>query len=179
VPAVDRALRECTAANSVGCAMGARMSELSEKQAKFVAEFLKDHSPPAAALRAGYSQKSGKRLLGVPVIAAEIAKQQSTQAVESIVTLPMLLRESGAALEVAEQSQNASAMVAVIQLRAKLSGQLLDRPGANTGPPAERDHWRRRSADQPEFSDSIKVGQVGTAFDGSRQGGGRSIFRLF
>jgi len=70
----------------------------------------------------------------VPAIAAEIAKQQSTQAVESIVTLPMLLRETGAALEVAEQSQNASAMVAVIQLRAKLSEQLLDRPSANSGP---------------------------------------------
>ena len=62
----------------VGSPMEARVTnQLTSKQAAFVEEFLKDHSPAGAALRAGYSAKSGKRLLADPAVAAEVAKREA------------------------------------------------------------------------------------------------------
>jgi len=107
--------------------MEARVTDqLTSKQAAFVEEFLKDHSPAGAALRAGYSAKSGKRLLADPAVAAEVAKREAEFEHDVTVSTRTLLADADRAQALAEKASNASAMVAAIQLKARLSG--LDKP---------------------------------------------------
>ena len=62
------------------------MSTLTPKQARFVAEYLRDLNATAAAMRAGYSEKTanqqGPRLLDNPAVAAAIDEAKLTRSVE-------------------------------------------------------------------------------------------------
>lgn len=74
---------------------------LSPKQARFVAEYLKDLNAAQAAVRAGYSsgkrntsaRSQGHRLLGYPAIAAAVAASQAKLAVKSDVTAQRVIDE--------------------------------------------------------------------------------------
>jgi hypothetical protein len=99
---------------------------LSPKHEAFVTEYLKDRNAAAAAQRAGYSPRSAASLMAMESIRAEIQRRQEAAARESGVTLQSLIKQAEEARAVAEQAGNASAMVAAIQLKAKLTGQLGD-----------------------------------------------------
>jgi phage terminase small subunit len=74
---------------------------LSPKQARFVAEYLKDLNAGPAAIRAGYSagklkasaRSQGYRLLGYPAVAAAVAAAQAKMAVRSDVTAQKVIDE--------------------------------------------------------------------------------------
>ena len=110
----------CTTPSSIGSPMEARM--LSEKELRFVTELLRDLSPAAAALRSGYSPRTGARLLARPHVRAKYERQQSTQNVESALNQQTALREAGRAMELAEHERNPNAMVAAVPVRRPARG---------------------------------------------------------
>jgi len=99
---------------------------LSPKHARFIDEFIVDMNAAAAAKRSGYSPRSASALMANPAIKAEIARRQEAAAISSQVTLESLISECEQARQLAEQAGNASAMVSATQLKAKLTGRLID-----------------------------------------------------
>ena len=73
------------------------MAKLTEKQKRFVAEYLVDLNATAAAIRAGYSEKTarfiGAENLTKPNISAEIAKRRDELQSELKITQEMVIRE--------------------------------------------------------------------------------------
>lgn len=73
------------------------MSELNERQKRFIAEYLVDLNATQAAIRAGYSEKTahstGCRLLKQADIAASLAKHQEARAERVGITADMVLEE--------------------------------------------------------------------------------------
>lgn len=71
------------------------MSELTPKQALFVAEYLKDLNATQAAIRAGYSEATARQIgaenLSKPDIAAEIAKRTQRHAAKLDITAEKVL----------------------------------------------------------------------------------------
>jgi phage terminase small subunit len=94
----------------------------------FISEFLKDGNASAAAQRAGFSPRSVSKLLAIPGVAEEIARRQTAIAHETNVTVKGLIAETENARLIAEGADNANAMVAAIQLKAKLSGLINAEP---------------------------------------------------
>jgi Terminase small subunit len=114
---------------------------LSEKQARFVTEYLVDRNAAAAAERAGYSPRSAPGLMDNEHIRLEIARRQTAAAQQSGISLESLIREVEAARQVAEENGNAAAMVSALKLKAELSGLLNEAapPKPETEPPSKRE----------------------------------------
>jgi phage terminase small subunit len=93
---------------------------------------MRDGVASAAAVRAGYSPKSaastGTRLLAEPAVRAAIDAHQVEIAQEVSVSTKTLLAEAEAARTLAERVENASAMIAAVQLKARLTGLIDDKP---------------------------------------------------
>ena len=76
------------------------MAKLTEKQKRFVQEYLVDLNATAAAKRAGYSEKSASRiaveLLNKTQVSAEIQKQQAKRQKRVEITQEKVLEELAA-----------------------------------------------------------------------------------
>lgn len=75
------------------------MADLTDKQTRFVAEYLKDLNATQAAIRAGYSEDSagaiGHENLTKPEIVAEIAAGKARQLAKAEITAVRVLEEIG------------------------------------------------------------------------------------
>lgn len=104
---------------------------LSPKQARFVAEYLKDQNATQAAIRAGYSKgtakQQGSRLLTNADVVAEVNKRQKRVATKAEITVESLAREFEEARALAKKHGQASAMVAATTGKGKLAGLLVER----------------------------------------------------
>lgn len=73
------------------------MIELTDKQARFVEEYLVDLNATQAAIRAGYSERSARQMaaenMAKPVIAQAIAEAQQARSERTEITQDMVLRE--------------------------------------------------------------------------------------
>lgn len=114
-----------------GCIEGRRISELTDKQRRFVEEYLIDGNASAACVRAGYSAKTanqiGPALTKKPHIAEQIKERQAALLVrvgekaEDVVTM---LKDSYVA---AIKARQFSAAVRAAELLGKRHGMWLDR----------------------------------------------------
>ena len=102
------------------------MTGLSDKQRRFIDEYMRDSNGAQAALRAGYSARSASKLLSVPLVRAEIDRRQAEIARDTSISTASLIADADRAQGLAEKAGNASAMVAAIQLKARLVG--LEKP---------------------------------------------------
>lgn len=104
---------------------------LSPKQARFVAEYLKDQNATQAAIRAGYSQKTaaqqGSRLLMNVEVAKAVGRKQQKVAQKAEITVESLAQEFEEARQLAMREKQASAMVAATTGKGKLAGLLVER----------------------------------------------------
>ncbi|WP_080995305.1 terminase small subunit [Xanthomonas arboricola] len=104
---------------------------LTQKQQRFVVEYLKDQNATQAAIRAGYSEKTarsvGSENLTKPDIAAAIQKAQAKVAQQAAVTVHSLAAELEEARGIAQGEKQASAMVAATMGKAKLYGLAVER----------------------------------------------------
>ena len=108
-----------------------RPAGITPKQARFVAEYLKDQNATQAAIRAGYSKatanQQGSRLLGNVGVAAALRQKQTRVARKAEITVESLAREFEEARVLAKKQGQASAMVAATTGKGKLSGHLVER----------------------------------------------------
>lgn len=104
---------------------------LNEKNARFVAEYLKDLNATQAAIRAGYSQRTakqqGSRLLTKAAIRDAIAKGQQKVARKAEITTDSLTGELEEARTLARKRGQISAMVAATMGKAKITGKVIER----------------------------------------------------
>jgi hypothetical protein len=89
---------------------------LTERQRRFVSEYLVDRSATKAAMRAGYSVRTAGTLLNNPLIAAEIARRTAAAAPTDPAIVTPLLREAYSALRMASDNNNPAHMAAVIRV---------------------------------------------------------------
>jgi hypothetical protein len=105
---------------------------LNDRQQRFVFEIIRGSTATAAAIAAGYRPRSatsaGSRLLAEPGVRAAIDAGQAEIAREVSVSTKTLLAEAEAARALAERVENASAMIAAVQLKARLTGLIVDKP---------------------------------------------------
>lgn len=99
---------------------------LTQKQQRFVVEYLKDQNATQAAIRAGYSEgtakQQGSRLLTNADIAAEVNKGQRRVAKKAEVTVDTLAAELDEARRAAMKRNQSSAAVQATMGKAKLYG---------------------------------------------------------
>lgn len=99
---------------------------LTEKQARFVAEYLVDLNATQAAIRSGYSaktaQEQGSRLLSNAMVSAAVSDGQSKAAKRAEVTVQSLAHELEEARGIALAEKQSSAAVAATMGKAKLFG---------------------------------------------------------
>ena len=112
------------------------MSKLTDKQSRFISEYLIDSNATQAAIRAGYSKKTarsqGQRMLTNVDIQEAIQSHQDKAAKRNDTTVDLIDSMHRRAYEVAEENAQASAMTVSAQNLAKLHGFLVDR-GEITG----------------------------------------------
>ena len=104
---------------------------LTDKQQRFVAEYLVDQNATQAAIRAGYSKKTAGQVgfenLKKPEIAEAIAKRQAKVAKKVEVTVESLAAELEEARAIALEEKQSSAAVSATMGKAKLFGLGLER----------------------------------------------------
>lgn len=104
----------------------AKATGLTPKQARFVAEYLKDQNATQAAIRAGYSERTakqqGSRLLTNADVVAAVGKGQQKVARKAEVTVESLARELEQARKIALAEKQSSAAVQATMGKAKLFG---------------------------------------------------------
>lgn len=110
------------------------MKQLTTRDAKFVAAFLEGNTAGDSARIAGFkctNQKSfnavGKRALRRPIVKAAIDASHQEIAKAGEVTAVSMLQEASDAADFAKAKGNPMAYVKAVELRAKLSGLLIDR----------------------------------------------------
>lgn len=130
------------------------MTGLSERHARFVAEYVVDLNAAAAARRAGLSPRSAAGLMARADIRAEIERQQEAIAAETKVTIASLVDEAESARQVAHGAGNAAAMVAAITLKAKLTGKLQPE---NAGDMAREEAAERQAQQETELRRAGKL----------------------
>ncbi|WP_285445487.1 terminase small subunit [Xanthomonas sp. fls2-241-TYG-148] len=106
-------------------------ADLSPRQQRFVAEYLKDQNATQAAIRTGYSEKTakqqGSRLLTNADVAAAVRAGQKKVAKKAEVTVDSLMLELEQARKLALREKQASAAVTATMGKGKLSGLLVER----------------------------------------------------
>jgi phage terminase small subunit len=105
--------------------------DLTPKQQRFVAEYLKDLNATQAAIRAGYSATNadvtGPRLLGNVGIAAEIQKRQDKIAGKLELTAEKVLQDLEEVRAKALEGGQYAPAVRAIELRGKHIGMFVER----------------------------------------------------
>jgi phage terminase small subunit len=106
-------------------------TELSPKRRAFAREYVLDLNATAAAIRAGFSERSAKtqasQLLDMPAVKTEVERLQAAAADASNVTMAKLYRLLTEACEIARRKESASGMVAAVIATAKLAGLWVER----------------------------------------------------
>lgn len=101
-------------------------SELSPKRRAFCREFVLDSNGTAAAIRAGFSERSARaqasQMLDMPSVKEEIKRLQADAAEARNVSLDRLYALLGEALQIARRKESATGMVAVVREYAELAG---------------------------------------------------------
>ena len=106
---------------------------LTDKQARFIDEYLIDSNATQAAIRAGYSddsaRQSGYDNMKKPYIAEQIKKGQAAIASRNSITIDDLIKELEEARTAAltAESVQSSAAVAATMGKAKVLGMLVDK----------------------------------------------------
>ena len=103
---------------------------LDERQRRFVQFVAKGIPLKDAARQAGYSEaysRKTRHLMKHPGIARELAFIQRETRIALAYDVQAAMREASQAIEFAKQHKNANAYVKGVELRAKLSGLLIDR----------------------------------------------------
>jgi hypothetical protein len=104
--------------------------ELNDRQRKFVAEVARGVSAQDAARKAGFSPsyaRKSSRLLKHPGIAQAIAAIRAEGRTLVAYDLAAAMREAESAATFARMNKNSMALVKACELRAKLSGLLIER----------------------------------------------------
>jgi Terminase small subunit len=105
--------------------------ELSPKRRAFAREYVLDGNGAAAAIRAGFSERTAKtqasQLLDMPAVKTEVERLQAAAADASNVTMAKLFRLLTEACEIARTKVSASGMVAAVIATAKLAGLWVER----------------------------------------------------
>ena len=104
---------------------------LTDKQRRFVDEYMSDLNATQAAIRAGYSEKTarsqGQRLLTNVDIAAAIRTGQARLADDVKVTQQLLLNELWANHQAATAAGQWSASTRALEVMAKMTGNMVER----------------------------------------------------
>lgn len=104
------------------------MSEkkLTDKQAKFVQEYLVDLNATQAAIRAGYSENSAQEIgsenLSKPIIKEAVRAKQEEHAEHCLVSVGTITHELNTAMAMAVKQGDANAFRAIIMSKAKIHG---------------------------------------------------------
>lgn len=111
--------------------------KLTPRQALFVSEYLKDSNGSRAAIAAGYSPLAAKQrayelLHNSPEVVAEVDAARSELARAGVYNLKHAMDEADAAIRFAKETKNGNAFVKAVELKAKLSGLLIDRKDVRT-----------------------------------------------
>ena len=104
---------------------------LTNKQKKFISEYLVDLNATQAAIRAGYSPKSayaiGVENLRKPQIAEAIEKAQEANRIRNETTIDLIDEMHKEAFMVAKENHQASAMTTAALNLSKLHGLIVDK----------------------------------------------------
>lgn len=107
------------------------MSKLTNKQERFVSEYLIDLNATQAAIRAGYSVSSAKEIgcenLTKPNIAEAIAEAKALVVKRNDITVDDIVDMHKSAFRVAEDTANSGAMTTTANNMAKLLGLIVDK----------------------------------------------------
>lgn len=105
--------------------------ELSPKRRAFAREYVLDSNGTAAAIRAGFSERSAKsqasQLLDMPCVKEEVARLQADAAEAQNVTMGRLYGLLNEACQIARRKESASGMVAAVTAIAKLAGLWIEK----------------------------------------------------
>jgi phage terminase small subunit len=105
--------------------------ELSPKRRAFAREYVLDCNGTAAAIRAGFSERSAKtqasQLLDMPAVKAEVERLQADAARAQDVSLARLYGVLNEACQIARRKESASGMVAAVTAIAKLAGKWIEK----------------------------------------------------
>ncbi|MBR1362940.1 terminase small subunit [Bradyrhizobium ottawaense] len=106
------------------------MTELTPKRRRFCQEYVLDSNGTAAAIRAGFSDRTAKsqasQMLDMPAVKEEIERLQKAAADARNITLDKLYLKLEEACQIARRKESASGMVAAVTALAKLSGLWID-----------------------------------------------------
>lgn len=104
---------------------------LTDKQSRFVDEYLIDFNGTQAAIRAGYSERTAaaqsSRLLTNVKVQAHLKDLQASHSERRQITLDTITDMHLKAFDVAEQTLTPAAMTAAAQNLAKLHGLIVDK----------------------------------------------------
>ena len=104
----------------------AKPGELTPKQARFVAEYLKDHNGTQAAIRAGYSQKTAKVIatenLTKPAIAEKVKSATKAVAERTETDAEWVRRRLKEEADDFSEFSSHSARIKAIELIGKING---------------------------------------------------------
>jgi len=107
------------------------MNELSPKRRRFCQEYILDSNGTAAAIRAGFSDRTAKtqasQMLDMPAVKAEIERLQQAAAAARNITLDALNLKLEEACQIARRKESASGMVAAVTAIAKLNGLWIEK----------------------------------------------------
>lgn len=110
--------------------MATQTRVLTPRQAKFVEAYLKGVRASVAAKGAGYGPKQsarGSELLKIPAVAAIVQGVQAEVRERAVYNLSAAMAETSEAIAFAKLHKNSMAYAKLIELRAKLSGLLVER----------------------------------------------------
>jgi len=107
------------------------MRNLTDKQSKFISEYLIDLNATQASIRAGYSKETAKQIgsenLSKPAISTAIAEALESGAKRNNVRVDEITRMHRKAFDVAYAQGQSSAMTQSAQNLAKLHGLIADK----------------------------------------------------
>lgn len=101
--------------------------QLSPKQADFVAAYLKSGNAIQAARETGYSPTYAGSLILVPAVATAIDAARKAVATRAEYNLETAMGELAEGIAFAKTTENATAYVRAVELRAKLAGLMIER----------------------------------------------------
>lgn len=109
-----------------------RRNQLTPKQQLFIAEYLKDNNGARAAEAAGYSKQNARsqayQLLNhQPAVITALEEERKKLQVATQYNAERAMAEAEDAMTFALQTENANAYVKAVELRAKLTGLMIER----------------------------------------------------
>lgn len=145
--------------------------ELSPKRRAFAREYIIDSNGTAAAIRAGYSERTAtsqaSQLLDMPCVKAEVALLQADAAAAQDVSLSRLYKLLNEACQIARRKESATGMVAAVTAIAKLAGLWIEKTDdlaarAQTEANAQRGELKTAAGLLAEAAESVGLPRTAT-----------------